>query len=302
MTPDTIQYIPVSQIAPGKNDRTVFDPAELQELADSIRTHGLAQPITVRPLPPSPFLGERPGVSFQIVAGERRFRAISNLLHWETIPAIVRALTDQQASDIMLIENISRKDLDPVDEALAYQQRITENGDTPASLSHRCGVSAERIKKRLKLLAIREDILHLVRKGQFPVGHAEILGKLDRNRQIIAARPLIDGQKITFRDFQTLVDKLYTEQTQESLFSLAPLNLVPDIPTSIQIIEHAYPVAPDLPEPAVDAKATTGDVMLDYIRTLEGTGHKREAAVIGRLLQRLTASNYVRLNPVRLNI
>ena len=83
-----VRHIAVSQIIPGNNDRTEFDPAALKELATSIQQHGLAQPITIRPI------GNK---QYQIVAGERRFRAISQILQWETVPALVRDLTDEEA-------------------------------------------------------------------------------------------------------------------------------------------------------------------------------------------------------------
>ena len=316
---DAIQHIPTRQITPGHNDRTVFDPVELQELAASIEANGLAQPITVRGIgrqcPRCKHLteemlcncrpGQAPTVVFtlhQIVAGERRFRAVTTILHWDKIPCIVRELTDQQTADIMLIENISRKDLDPIDEARAYRQRQLQFSYPPADISKRCGVSAERVRKRLKLLSVRDDILHLVRSGQFPLGHAEILGKLDRNRQLIAARPLIDGLKIAFRDFQTLVDNLYQQQIQECLFDLAALEKPEELHGPIEIIQPEYPIAVDLPDPVLDVKSTTGDIILDYIHMLTEKGFEREAAVVGRLLKRLSASNYVRINPVRLNI
>lgn len=102
---ESIQFVPVAQIVPGNNDREEFDAVALRELADSIGQHGLAQPITVRPY----------GQGFQIVAGERRWRAVQ-LLGWETIPALVRPLSDEEASAIMLLENIQRAELNPIAE------------------------------------------------------------------------------------------------------------------------------------------------------------------------------------------
>lgn len=116
-----VQNLPYAQVQPGQNDRTVFRPEELEALAASIQADGLIQPITVRPTP---------GGRFEIVAGERRYRAIG-LLGWETVPAIVRDLTDEQASTIMLLENVHRVDIDPVDEARAYQSRIDRFDHVP---------------------------------------------------------------------------------------------------------------------------------------------------------------------------
>jgi ParB/RepB/Spo0J family partition protein len=283
-----IQDIPSSIIIPGDNDRTVFDQTGLEELAASIQEHGLAQPITVR---------DRPDGTFQIVAGERRFRAMSQVLKWETIPCIVRyGMVDSEASAIMLAENIGRKDLDPVDEALAYKKRVDQYGWEPAEIARRCGVSADRVKKRLKLVNVRQDILHLVRSGNFPVGHAEALSILDHNRQMIAARPLIDGQQINRRQFQAIVEQLYNQQCSESLFDLALWNQ--DAANAEPfIITHKVkiPIARDLPILRTNAGKHTGEVIYCYIRDLLDAGLTREAEICGALLVGLENANFVRL-------
>src|SRR5579859_5699824 len=109
--PATIMTVRCDVIRAGNNDRTVFDETGLKGLASSIKDNGLAQPITVRPLPSeaSPFL-------YEIVAGERRFRACSQNLGWFEIPCIIKDLSDEEASGVMLAENTSRDDLDPIDE------------------------------------------------------------------------------------------------------------------------------------------------------------------------------------------
>src|SRR3990167_1299050 len=111
--------IAARKIDQGANDRTVFNAEALDDLAASIRDNGLAQPITVRPV--------RRG-RYEIVAGERRFRACAHLLGWTSVPCIVRDMDDAQAAAVMLAENVARADLDPADEALAYQSRIERYG------------------------------------------------------------------------------------------------------------------------------------------------------------------------------
>ena len=130
-----IQSIKRDLIIPGDNDRTVFDSTALQQLAESIRQDGLTQPITVRPVSFCPQCSRREiqpfacscdtelQARYEIVAGERRFRACS-LLGMDEIPAIVRTLDDEQAAAIMLLENIQRVDINPIDEARAYQKRM----------------------------------------------------------------------------------------------------------------------------------------------------------------------------------
>jgi ParB family chromosome partitioning protein len=289
-----IVLIHVSQIVPGDNDRTVFDRAGLIELAESIREHGLAQPITVRPL--------GAGI-FQIVAGERRFKAMSEILGSGEVPCIVRELDDQEASAIMLAENLGRKDLDPVDEALAYKKRMDDFGWTGPDIARRCGVSPDRVRKRLALCQVRGDILFHVRRGSFPVGHAEIIAVLDVNRQMMAARPIIDGQTINLRQFRSLVDRLYAEQTQVIMFE-APLFGGPlqQVEVHAQKISLAdIPVADDLPDLTMGIENHTWAIVYDYVEKLIGAGMYREARVVGKVLQYLVKTHSVRL-PVRAQI
>jgi hypothetical protein len=214
---------------------------------------------------------------------------------WSEIPCIVREMNDEDASAVMLAENIGRKDLDPVDEALAYKKRVEQFGWEPKEIARRCGVSSERVTKRLRLMSVREDILHLVRCGQFPVGHAEALSILDYNRQMIAARPLVEGQNINLRQFRSVVDALYAEQCQESLFELSALGGVLPEQSTVTVKEVNFPVAPDLPEVKIPDEHHTGAIIFHYIQDLLNGGFLREAAAIGTLLFWLDKTNYARL-------
>lgn len=180
---ENIQEIALDKISASfGNDRTTFDPQALQSLADSIRENGLAQPITVRPLAED---------SYQLVAGERRYRA-HKLLGVATIRAIVVSMSDQQAAQVMLAENTARKDLDPIDEARAYKRRMSEYGWDEKTCAERAGVNVQIIRNRLALLSLRDDIQFLVRSGNLTVGYAQIIAEseLDNNRQLIALKKL----------------------------------------------------------------------------------------------------------------
>lgn len=203
--------LPVSDIVPGMNDRTVFDDAGLQELADSIRANGLAQPITVR------WVEARD--KYEIVAGERRFRA-HKLLGKETVRAIVRDLTDSEAAAIMLAENTGRKDLDPVDEARAYHSRMTVFSWDEKTVAEKAGVSIQRVRNRLSLLALRDDLLHLVRTGNLQIGYAQIIAEanLDKNRQLIAIRRLQTCPAPTPQWFRKECAALVEQQAQGDMF------------------------------------------------------------------------------------
>ncbi len=206
-----VEDIPISQIIPGKNDRTIFDESGLRELAASIKEHGLIQPITVR--------HAEDGNLFEIVAGERRFRACK-LLGWRTIPAIVTDLKDEDASAITLAENIARKSLDPIDEACAYQSRIESFGWSIEEISKYAGTSTIHIQFRLKLLRLIPEIQKLIRGGNIQVGYAQILAdaNLDSNFQLLAFSKLRDNPKPTTGWFRSIVSELKEKQDQGILF------------------------------------------------------------------------------------
>jgi len=212
-----IRSIRCSKIQPGNNDRTVFNHAALLELADSIKQHGLAQPITVRPV----------NSHYEIVAGERRFRAVSDILKLTEIAASVRDLSDEQAAAIMLSENTARQDLDPIDEAGAYQKNVTLFGWSVEETAKNAGVSTQRVHARLKLLNLREDLQGLVRNGDLQMGYAQIIAQaeLDRNRQIIALRELRENPRPTPSWFRRVVNELKEQQAQACMFDLELLTV-----------------------------------------------------------------------------
>ena len=206
-----INDIPISQIIPGKNDRTKFDKSGLLELAESIKEHGLIQPITVRKA--------KDGKQFEIIAGERRFRACK-LLGWQTIPAIITVLKDEEASAITLAENIARKSLDPIDEAWAYQSRIDSSEWSIEDLSKYAGTSTIHIQFRIKLLKLIPEIQKLIRAGNIQIGYAQILAdaNLDSNFQLMGFSKLRDNPKPTTGWFRSIVSELKEKQDQGILF------------------------------------------------------------------------------------
>lgn len=238
-----IEQIDTTDIVPGENDRTRFDADALAELASSIADHGLLQPITVRRV--DDVLGPDP--LFQIVAGERRFRAIRDVLGWETIDAIVEDLTEEEASAMMLTENVARDDLDPIDEGLAYAKRMERYGYSVETLAMKHGISPIRVQFRIKLLGLRPDIQKLVRDGHLPLGYAQALAdaNLDNNRQIIAIAHLRDNPAPTPAWFRRELGQLVQEQNQATLF---------DLPLMIGHLDDIAPIAPppDPPLPSTD--------------------------------------------------
>lgn len=201
-----ITEVPVDRVVAGNNDRTSFDDGRLADLATSIRQHGLAQPIIVRPA------GER----YEIVAGERRFRAISTILGWTTVPAIVRSYDDRAAGAVMLAENTARVDLDPIDEADAYAKRSSE-GWTVADIAAAAGVSRSRVQSHLAIADLSDEARDLIRTRNLSVSAAQWLVGLDANRQHLAITAMVSGD-LTPSQLARVCQRLRTEQDQDGLF------------------------------------------------------------------------------------
>lgn len=282
--------IPLNQIVPGDNDRTVFEPQALQDLADSIKADGLMQPITIRPLwsdvgalfgKPDPS-----NVTYQIVAGERRFRAVG-LLGWPTISAIVRELTDEQADALMLAENVHRADLNPMDEARAYHKRMSKHGWSIAQVAGKANVSAKRVTGRIKLLDLVPEAQKLIADRQMGVQFGEVMSPLDNNRQRIALRYVAQAERPLLREFKAIVGRLLEEQAQESLFD-ADLFIVQTLEEHNAEREahnhRRFPTSDDLP--LMHKTGTIGLSLETYIaQLLNDPSHREAAAVVGTVYQ-----------------
>lgn len=170
---ERVLEIPLEQIVVNKNQpRHVFDEEKLMELAHSIREHGVVQPIIVRAMKEG---------KYELVAGERRWRAC-RLIDSKQIPAIVKNLSEKETSEIALIENIQREDLNPIEEAVAYNALMEEYGLTQEELSKRVGKSRPFIANAVRLLSLSEKIKELVSRGSISAGHARTLIGLPRER------------------------------------------------------------------------------------------------------------------------
>jgi ParB family chromosome partitioning protein len=164
-TGEELKQLPVKDIVPGPyQPRTVFDDDRIDELCQTIKTHGVIQPIVVR---------VRNG-KYEIIAGERRFRAVSKL-GLDTIPGIVREFNESQAASIALIENLQREGLTAVEEAIAYQQLIDLHQLTQESLAQRLGKSQSTIANKLRLLQLSEPVKQALLERQITERHARAL-------------------------------------------------------------------------------------------------------------------------------
>ncbi|WP_214742431.1 nucleoid occlusion protein [Exiguobacterium sp. s48] len=163
---DTVQELALSRLRPNRyQPRKVFEPAKIEELATTISEHGLLQPIVVR---------KADGDCYEIIAGERRFRAVKSL-GWSAIPAIVRDMDDDTTAALALIENLQREQLSPIEEAEAYDRLLALNGLTQDALAKSLGKSQSTIANKLRLLKLPEDVKQSLRDRRINERHARAL-------------------------------------------------------------------------------------------------------------------------------
>lgn len=195
---DELKQLPLDLLQRGKyQPRTHMDKGALEELAASIKSQGVVQPIVVRALATG---------SYEIVAGERRWRA-AQIAGLETIPAVVRRVPDEAAIAIALIENIQREDLNPVEEAAALQRLIEEFGMTHQRVADAVGRSRAAVTNLLRLLSLTPELRQLLESGRMDMGHARALLSLDGARQMQAARDVV-ARRLSVRETEELVRRV----------------------------------------------------------------------------------------------
>ena len=193
-----LEEIPIAAIRPNRfQPRDHFDEEALGALADSIREVGVLQPVLVRPLDPD-------GEQFELIAGERRWRA-ARRVGLQTIPALVRETDDAAALEHALVENLHRDDLNPIEEAAAYQQLIEDFGLTHDEVAARVGRSRASVSNTLRLLQLPPSIQRLVQDGKLSMGHARaLLGSPDRTYQEVLAKRAVD-EELSVRALEEIV-------------------------------------------------------------------------------------------------
>lgn len=292
VTQDTLRSIPTKQIVAGDNDRKDFDKTALANLAASIEKHGLLQPITVRKIS---------RYKFEIIAGERRFRACHDILKWKTIPAFVKEVSDEEAAALMLLENMARVDLDPIAEARAYNVRIEKFGWDTERVAQTAGVNRGLVEDRLKLLSLVPDIQHFISTRQFPIGHAMLLIDLDANRQRIALRIFNAAKTMPLSRFrEEVVSRLSADQAAESQMGLFALEMqiIEEVQDDDRVLKGkkartGAPVNRSLPRVRVSQKDSVHEIMDRYIADLLASGEASAAGAIGNLYNTLVAMNWM---------
>ncbi len=185
----------INEIVPNKDQpRKTFDEGTLTELADSIRQHGVLQPLLVRPLPTG---------GYQLVAGERRWRAC-RMVGLKEVPVVVKELSDTETMEIAIIENLQREDLNPIEEAEGLQALIDKCGFTQEEIATSVGKSRPAIANSLRLLRLPPEVLEMTKNGEISAGHARALLALDNDAMIYEAAQNIINNKLTVRDVERL--------------------------------------------------------------------------------------------------
>lgn len=197
--PEGSLTLPISQIQPGLNQpRKRFEPEALAELTESVRTHGVIQPITVRRLGSG---------YYQIIAGERRWRAAREAGLSE-VPAMVIEADDRTVMELGLIENLQREDLNPLEEARGYETLLKEYGLTQESVAQRMGKSRPAIANSLRLLALPESILSMLESGTLSAGHARALLTLPTEALQLALAKRVTEEGLSVRQTEALAKRL----------------------------------------------------------------------------------------------
>ena len=242
-TGGALQNLKTSVLQPGKyQPRTSMDKEPLAELAESIKTRGVMQPILVRQIS---------GGDYEIIAGERRWRA-AQVAGLQEVPALIREVDDDAALAMSLIENIQREDLNPLEEALGIQRLIKEFGMTHQAAGEALGSSRSAISNLLRLLSLPESVQKLMMQGRLDMGHARALLALSSTKQIEAAN-LVVNKKLSVRETEALVGRMTNTPPSKKFPDQDVLRLQEEVSAQLGaqvIIKHG--------------KKNTGNVVIHY--------------------------------------
>ncbi len=199
---ETVQELPLTELVANQfQPRTVFDGDRIEELAVTIEEHGLLQPIVVR----------KQGTGYEIISGERRYRAVRSL-GWETIPAIVKEMTDETTASLALIENLQREDLTPIEEAEAYERLLALQDITQEVLARKLGRSQSTIANKLRLLRLPTDVREALKQRTITERHARALLPLkDEALQVTVLAEILE-REWNVKETERRVERLMTPQ------------------------------------------------------------------------------------------
>ena len=230
----SVNKLRIMEIEPNHDQpRKDFDEKALSELAESIEQHGILQPLVVRPLASG---------SYQLVAGERRWRA-ARIAGLTEVPVIIKELTDEEVIEIAMIENLQREDLNPLEEALGYRYMMDELKITQEQAAEKVGKSRPAVANALRLLKLPDEVQNMVKNNLISPGHARALLGFDNENMIIETAKLIVKEDLSVRDVESLVKKskkapkVVTQQKRDKFFSEVELALVENLGRKVKIKE-----------------------------------------------------------------
>ncbi|MBQ7739718.1 MAG: ParB/RepB/Spo0J family partition protein [Eubacterium sp.] len=213
--------LPINEIIPNRDQpRKTFDEEALEELAASIRQHGVLQPLLVRPLASG---------GYQLVAGERRWRA-SRMAELNEVPVIIKELTDTEAMELAIIENLQREDLNPIEEAEGLNALVEKCGFSQEEIALSVGKSRPAIANSLRLLKLPEEIREMTKNGEISAGHARALLRFEGEALMLEVAEQIVSRKLTVRDVEKMSSKpkaltKKTAKRRDSFFDEVELSL-----------------------------------------------------------------------------
>ncbi|MHC5251562.1 nucleoid occlusion protein [Listeria kieliensis] len=205
-----VEEIPLNQIMPNQfQPRTVFDQEKIEELAETIKIHGLIQPIVLREIEEN-----SEETRYEIIAGERRYRAAVHL-EMETIPAIVQEFTDDESAALALIENLQREQLTPIEEAVAYQSLLEMNGVTQEALAKQVGKSQSAVANKLRLLKLPKGIQESVLAKEISERHARSLLALESEEEQLKVLDKIRDNHLSVKQTDELIRELLMKKDEK---------------------------------------------------------------------------------------
>ena len=244
-----IVEIPIEDIYPNANQpRTHFDEKALQELAESIKVLGIIQPITVR----------KDGAKFEIISGERRYRA-SKMAGLKEIPAYVRLVNDQELLEMALVENIQREDLDAIEVALTYQRLLEEIGLTQEALSQRVGKERSTITNSIRLLKLNPDVQQAIRNGDISAGHGRAILSLENPEDQQALFKQIVNNRLSVRQAEEAAK--HFKSPKEISISKEPKTLPNNLRRAEKTLADALALKVEIKS---SAKGDKGKIILNF--------------------------------------
>lgn len=206
---DKVRYVPLSSITPNrKQPRQVFREEALAELSDSIREQGILQPILVRKDPRN----KEPGVErFELIAGERRFRAAGRA-ELDEVPVIVKEMTDRESLEVAILENVQREDLSPLEEAEGYQELVDAYGFSHDRIAQRIGKSRMAVSNTLRLLNLPKEAQTMLREGRLSAGAARaLLPLVEKKKRLLQVAREVEKKELSVRDVEKVVRAILAE-------------------------------------------------------------------------------------------